>query len=162
MPGCPDLFDIVPEQNFGAFFDSNVTNNDADIPQWREEEISYFQAAYGHIKWKKDYFNSGVMVISHSHRMIFDYRQALHPGKRVIDQTQLNYNLQKLGLASFDIGPKFNYLVALSGSRRQFDCRFTNNILHYAGYEYFYKNPSLKDRIDEDLAIAYGKSYYAP
>ncbi len=96
MPDCPDLFDAVPRGKFGAFFDSEVKDNDADIPEWRQEEIRYFQKRYGNINWGSTYFNTGVMVMSRPHREIMNYRKPIHRGKRFIDQTQINYNFHKL------------------------------------------------------------------
>lgn len=155
MPTCKSLLDIVPSYMFGAFFDSEVKDNDADIPEWREEEIEHFQRKHGDIGWTKTYFNSGVMVVHRRHREIFKHDTQLHPGKRVVDQTQINYRLQQLKYPAFDIGPRYNYFVALSASARQFDERFHSEILHYAGYEYFYSRPSLEERIREDLATIY-------
>jgi len=152
MPDCPDIFRMVPVKKFGAFFDSEVKDNDADIPAWRDEEIKYFQRKYGDINWRLVYFNTGVMVISKAHREIMNHHRPFHRGKRFIDQTQINYNFQKSGAPSFDLGPKFNYLLALNGSRRQFEARFENHILHYAGFEQFYKSASLLNRIKSDVA----------
>ena len=151
MPGCPNLFRQVPAGKFGAFFDSEVKDNDADIPVWRDEEIAYFQEKYGDIGWGSVYFNTGVMVLGKAHREIVNYHRGFHRGKRFIDQTQINYNFQKSGAAAFDLGTKFNYLLALNHSKRQFDARFENHILHYAGFEYFYKSESLLDRIRRDV-----------
>jgi hypothetical protein len=152
MPDCPNIFRKVPVKKFGAFFDSEVKNNDADIPLWRDEEIEYFQRKYGDIGWELVYFNTGVMVLSKAHREIMNHHRPFHRGKRFVDQTQINYNFQKSGAPSFDLGPKFNYLLALNGSKRQFDARFENHILHYAGFEQFYKSASLLDRIRSDVA----------
>lgn len=159
MPECPNIFELVPRRKFGAFFDSEVTGNKADIPEWRTEEIEDFQCRYGNIDWHSTYFNTGVMVVSKPHRHIFDYNKPLHKGKRFVDQTQINYNFQKAKAPAFDVGPKFNYLLALSGSKEQFARRFDNYILHYAGFEYFYKSRSLHRRIAKDLALIRSGDY---
>ncbi len=156
MPNCPDVFRLVPRQDFGAFFDSeDAVNNEEDIPEWRNEEILYFQDKYGDINWRNDHFNSGVMLLSKEHREIVSYKNPIHRGKRFVDQTQINYNFQKNGYSYYDLGPKFNYLLALGKSKRLFKNRFNNHILHYAGFEHFYRDESLYDRIKVDVKLMY-------
>lgn len=152
MPNCPDLFKVVPDGAFGAFFDSNATENPADIPKWRNEEIDFFQKSHGDIGWRKTYFNSGVMLIPSCSRHVFDRTLGLNPGKRVIDQTQINYNVQKHGIVTFDIGPSFNYFVALSRSGQQYRDRFQNFILHFAGWDSFYPDIPMIRAIEADAA----------
>ena len=88
-----------------------------------------------------------------------NYHQPLHRGKRFVDQTQINYNFQKGGYSYHDLGPRFNYLLALNHSEKLFNNRFDSHILHYAGFEYFYKSESLYDRIKEDVELAYKLEY---
>ena len=79
----------------------------------------------------------------------------MHRGKRVVDQAQINYNFQKGGYSYYDLGPRFNYLLALAKSERLFKNRFNNHILHYAGFDQFYLSESLYDRIKEDVELVY-------
>jgi hypothetical protein len=96
------------------------------------------------------------MLVPRRYRDIFRYEgRTLFPGKHLVDQTQINYDFQRAGAVGFDLGPTFNYFVALSASRRQFEHRFEHQVLHYAGFESFYPNASLEARIREDLAIIY-------
>lgn len=157
MPESPDIFGAVDHERFGAFFDSEVKDNDADIPAWREEEIAFFQQVKGDIGWRNSYFNSGVMVMERRHQNLFDYRKELSPGKRCVDQTQINYDFQRLGIKGQNIGPRFNYLLALSRSPRQMRERFDGNyFLHYAGFATFYPERSLYEKVIEDRRFVYG------
>lgn len=156
MPGSPSLFEVVPPESFGAFFDSEVVGNDADIPVWRTEEIEYFQKTVGDIGWRHQYFNTGVLTVAKKHREIFSYKGTLQAGKRFVDQTLINYNFQMARCASFDFGPKFNYFVALNRSERQMTGRFDGNwFLHYAGFSQFYPELSLFDKIQSDVTAVY-------
>src|ERR1700722_12134193 len=84
---CPDIFTQVAEDRFGAWFP------DAMIPGRFSEQIKRVQAVLGEIGWAKDYFNSGVMVISRIHRPIF----AAPPNysDEFYEQTLLNYRVQQ-------------------------------------------------------------------
>src|SRR5271157_4431668 len=63
---CPDLFGIVPETSLGAFNESPFTpHRDYAIQICaREYEMEDFQ-------WNGKYYNTGVMVLSRYHRMLF-------------------------------------------------------------------------------------------
>jgi hypothetical protein len=70
------------------------------------------------------------MVLSSIHREVFDLSGPLALGPEFFfDQTQLNYQVQKLGLPIFDIGYRFNHTTAPKNS----DERFESYIIHYPG-----------------------------
>ena len=139
-PWCPDLFNIVPKNKFGAFIESRIDN--------RDKEIKYFQKEYGSIKWKKAYFNTGVMLVSKEQKDIFNPKK-LNKGinKGYESQSQINYNLQKFKISIYDIGLKFNHI-----DLKTKDDRFDSNIISYAG-----RKPhgprSWLDQVKEDLKL---------
>lgn len=158
-PRCPDIFIEVPPTHVGAFYDSEVTGNDADRPEWRSEEIVFFQAKHGDIGWSKCYFNSGVFVVSRAHKTIFNYADGLSKGKRFVDQTQLNYNAMKGGFLRHDLGPKYNHLAALGRCPKQWASRLNAHVIHYAGFVHVYPEVVLHERIAEDIALLRQQTY---
>ncbi len=86
-PQCPNLFQIVPENMFGAFIVSDYT-------YFHDGAIKKIQAKLGDIGWKRKYFNAGVMVISQCHRGIFSPEHGLlkwsDESGAFYDQTLLN------------------------------------------------------------------------
>jgi len=144
---CPDLFDVVPEDEIGALIESNYWMISPDVDH--RQRIIEVQKILGNIGWTNDYINTGVMVLSKRHKWIFDLSQV---SKCVIDlreQTQLNYNIKKLGYWVHDIGQKFNKMD-FSNPLDRFDAY----IIHYAGKGYTpeWHNMELKlNRISSDL-----------
>lgn len=119
-PNSPDLFEYVPKNMFGAYLASKHSDcHDASLEKVQDE--------LGSLGWKKDYFNSGVMVLSRDHQPLFDLSHGCFNG--FYEQTQLNYNLQKLKLPFFDIGFQYNH-VELIGEPISNE---TSYFIHYAG-----------------------------
>lgn len=144
---CPNLFDVVPEDEIGALIESNYWSISPDVDH--RQRIIKVQEVLGNIGWNDEYINTGVMVLSKRHKWIFDLRQNQ---KLVIDlreQTQLNYNIKKLGYWLYDIGQK-NNKMDFSNPLDRFDA----NIIHYAGKGYTpeWHNMELKlKRISSDI-----------
>lgn len=119
-PDCPDLFELVPLDDFGAWLTSRHG------PRF-DPLIARIQEHLPDLGWRKTYFNSGVLVVSRQHRDAFvktnEYQDEQY------EQTLLNYRIQKLGYRIFDIGYRFNH----TGVASQIADRFASHILHYAG-----------------------------
>lgn len=144
---CPDLFDIVPEDEIGAFIESDYWMYSEDVDH--RQRMVEVQKVLGNIGWNKDYINTGVLVLSKRHKWIFDLSQNQ---KCVIDlreQTQLNYNIKKLGYWVYNIGMRFNKMDFCNPLDR-----FDAYIIHYAGKGFTpeWHNMELKlNRISSDL-----------
>jgi lipopolysaccharide biosynthesis glycosyltransferase len=117
-PDCLNLFKIVPEKNFGCFLISNHT-------YYHDGEIKIIQKELGDLGWKREYFNSGVMVFSQHHRQIFNIMQdpgmlawAMKKRDFYLDQTLLNYAVQKSSTPIYDIGYKFNHTTSIKKTNR--------------------------------------------
>lgn len=136
-PSCPNLFDIVPEEEFGAFVESDY--------QGRDNQIIPLQEKCGDIGWKETYFNSGVFLVSKKHKEMFNYNTELSRVKGTGEQGQLNYTLQKLGIPLFKLDLKFNHMDVC----RKNDERFNSYIIHYAGGGFNENN--MVEQIKEDL-----------
>ena len=129
-PNCPDIFQLVPYDCFGAYYYSKFTNA-------HDSHIREVQDVLGNIGWKADCFNSGVMVLSKKHKVIFDPHSDLLKkwvewrkyNKGLIDQPYLNYMVEKLHFQTYDIGYKFNHTTATKNSQE----RFKSFIIHYPG-----------------------------
>jgi len=119
-PSAPDLFEIVPEEMFGAYLAS--VHSDC-----HDDSIVAIQRELEDLGWQKDYFNSGVMVLSKAHRVLFDFSHGCFNG--FYEQTQINYNLQKLKVPFFDIGFKFNHVELIGEPISKQSTYF----IHYAG-----------------------------
>lgn len=144
---CPNLFDIVPENDLGVFIESKYDRYSPDVNH--QQRIVGIQKALGNIFWNADYFNSGVMVLNKRHQPIFDLENGqivdLH------DQTQLNYNVKKMGFWLHDIGFRFNKMDFCNPLER-----FEAYIIHYAGRGYTSKWAETKlkiERMKRDLEI---------
>jgi len=145
---CPDLFDIVPERDIGAFIESNYMFWSEEVDQ--RAAIRGMQEQLGDISWNKDYCNTGVLVVSKRHAPIFDinHGQVVH----LHEQTQLNYNIKKLGFWVHDIGLRFNKMDLVNPGAERFEAY----IMHYAGRGYtneFHNMEKKLARIKEDLNI---------
>lgn len=132
-PTCPDLFAIVPEDRLGAVFVGWYTRG-------HDQAVRHVQDAVGDIGWDgRDYFNTGVMVLSRRHRAVvrsagedFErYAAGLDDGSTELfgEQTLYNYRVQRDAVPTLDLGPAFNHTGAIRPSRK----RFRSHILHYAG-----------------------------
>lgn len=121
-PNCPNLFELVPENAFGALFE-----DDFAIDQ--SEEITLMQQKYGDIGWHKGYFNVGVMVAGQAHKAVFELHEDIS-GSRYPEQSVMNYNLQKSGTPFFKLSHKFNHMYFLNVPHNQ---RSDSYISHYAG-----------------------------
>ncbi len=118
--GCPDLFAVVPEDSFGAWFPSSL------FPARFADKIVRVQQELGDIGWVETYFNSGVMVVSPRHRPVFAQLSGYRD--EFFEQTLLNYRVQQGRYRSTDIGYRWNHTGAVRSSRR-----LKSHFIHYAG-----------------------------
>jgi len=146
-PRCPNLFSVTPERALGAFKVSNYTN-------FHDKAIRVIQDELGDIGWDRDYFNSGVMVVSRQHREVFNKNNGLlkwisrdTTGQLFSDQTYINYLVKKFGIEVYDLGYKFNHTTAPKNSDR----RFRSYIIHYPGKGH--RQGSKVEQIEKDARI---------
>lgn len=119
-PDCPDLFDVVAPEAFGAWLASTLTSRFAPA-------IIRIQQALGDLGWRDPYFNSGVLITSRQHRAAFD--PYIEYTDEYPDQTLLNYRVRKHGFRLQDIGFRLNHTPVAN----QVADRFASHIIHYAG-----------------------------
>jgi len=126
LPHCPDLRDAVSGVGLAALFEDDYG---IDLGH----EIVEIQARQGNIGWTTGYFNVGVMVLSRDALPAFrlgpgDIGRVLYP-----EQTQLNYNMQRLGIGMARLDHRYNHMHFLRLPREVHDARFASCIMHFAG-----------------------------
>jgi lipopolysaccharide biosynthesis glycosyltransferase len=121
-PHCPNLLEIVPEDQLGVLMES-------DFGLDPTEEILEYQTRAPEIHWRKDYFNAGVMVASKAHREVFNSKHGNLGGQKYLEQTQLNYNVQRFNIPLFKLDYKFNHTCYWGAN---FELRDQSYIVHYA------------------------------
>lgn len=136
----PNLFDRVPDDQFGIV-DERHYPKEAKI--WTPEKITTQYSPYGHVPQKE--YNTGVMVISQSHKAVFQNPLILN--KPYYDQPWINIQLEKLKIKICELGREYNYspLHVIPDA----DLKKKLHILHYAGDD-SRKLPAIK----QELGIA--------
>lgn len=119
---CPNLFDVVPQNQFGALVEDEYGND-------MSQEIITAQADYGDIGWVKEYFNVGVMVISREHSSIFTLPESFETNTLFKEQSRINYNFIKSGCELYKLNYKFNHMHIL---KIEHGDRHNSYIFHYA------------------------------
>jgi hypothetical protein len=126
----PNLFNIVPEDSFGAF-------NESPYTQGRTQALIEAMQSYGiqiadEIGRKYDgwYFNTGVMVLSKIHQQIFE-----KPEAQILitfyEQSLINARLLAGDYKRYELKHKFNRMTCLDGVLGE--DRHASYIIHYAG-----------------------------
>lgn len=148
---CPNLFEIIPSTDFGAFNELPFTEE--------SRQQSLYQACLDYdVKldyWNGKYYNTGVMVISRFHKYLFKkpdkesfnfYEQGY---LNMIFAKELRRNESQVDKVVFkDLEYKFNRMACMD--RFTGEDRHASYVIHYAGF------PNLQfvlDLIPRDLEI---------
>lgn len=125
-PHAPDIFAQVPTGKVGGVFEDFGTEQ-AD----RRRIIKEVQQDLGDVGWTEGYMNSGVFVVSKSHRQAFRLHEihGFHDGE--YEQTNTNWYLHKAGHDIVGIDHRFNFM----GLMRVFHGPVHREafFIHYAG-----------------------------
>lgn len=144
-PDTPSLFDIVPEDSFGIFNEGYYTPRsvcmhevkkvyNVDLPGWNG----------------KDYFNTGVMVISRQHRHIFNIRGDVKNLRNAFgEQTYLNMRIMQAGIKIHHLDFQFNRMSIMD--RITGMTRLDSFLVHYAGFDVLFGEGSLLKALDRDI-----------
>ncbi len=122
----PNLFDVVPEDSFGAFDEALYAD--------REHSILKAQQDYKEkVNWNKQYFNSGVLVMSKRHKYVW-----VEPENKEFnfgEQGYLNLKLQLLlsrkEIKVHSLDYRFNRMTCME--QYLGEERHVAYIIHYAG-----------------------------
>ena len=147
---CPDLFDLVPYNQIGAF-------NEAKFVQ-REYSLIDTAKAYdidpSKINWNGKYYNTGVMVLSKCHKKFFnkpekEFSNFYEQGylNLIISMEESHRTKEDVPLM-FDLPYAYNRMTCLDFCG---EVRHASYIIHYAGYHYFTRPGEILTLIKEDL-----------
>ena len=129
---APNLFEIVPPGTLGAVAEEEFDQ----VPIHKR----ITQEELGAIDWTRPYFNAGMMVLSRSHKPLFDPH---YPGiKRWAtdevrtkyglignDQPYFNYRVNQMDLPFMDLGYRFNHTRVMHPPHH----RFRSYLIHGTG-----------------------------
>lgn len=144
-PDTPNLFELVPEDGFGIFNEGYYTPRsvcihevkkvyNVDLPNWNG----------------KDYFNTGVMVVSKRHRHIFKIQgDVKHLRNAFGEQTYLNMRIMQSGVRIHHLDFNFNRMCIMD--RITGMTRLDSFLIHYAGFDVLFGEGSMLKAMDRDI-----------
>ncbi len=132
-PDAPNVFELVSPHQFAAVSETSFSRAGLDI--------DLTQGVLGSVVWDTPYFNTGVMVASRDHLVLFDPTRPellqwnlfsatdprYHPAGE--DQAYLNYLINSLKVPFLDLGYRFNHTRVRTDTHK----RFHSHFIHYAG-----------------------------
>ena len=149
---CPNLFDIVPYNQIGAFNEARFTQREYSII----ETARAYGIEYSKLNWNGKYYNTGVLVLSKCHRKLFikpekEYSNYYEQGylNLVISMEESRRGKEDTTLMC-DLSYDFNRMTCLDFCGVE---RHGSYIIHYAGYHYFTQPGEIESIIKDDLSI---------
>ena len=128
-PECPNIFALHPPDKLWVTFEDIAGHRRS-----RRQQMNIVKGSLGDIpSWKRDYFNSGVVLTSKKHRELYDLDgQAIReiiklPLGKYKEQSVLNHRARSLNFEIGDMGYKFNHLSMFKENPRD------SYIVHVAG-----------------------------
>lgn len=136
-----NLFDIVPKDKLGIFEEGKHFKE-------RKEQFFYFAGQWNAIsnnkfkiqEWDSRYFNTGVMVLSKKHSIIFENPE--HEVNHFFEQSYLNMNISKYKVDVFELDKKFNAMTFMKDYQK---C----NVSHYSGISHESRIKLLSKRVNK-------------
>jgi hypothetical protein len=120
----PNILNLVPPHQIGMFDEGRF------IPERGPVMAKYLQSfGIDPRTWNGKYYNSGVMVFSNVHQLLF--MKPIDEGDNFYEQTHINMMLHLLKAQVFDIPYKFNRMCALDAPTGE--DRRESYFVHYAG-----------------------------
>jgi len=136
----PNIFDIVPPDEFGIFNEGLYTPRNICI-----YEVMKVYNVEGFKYDGKTYYNTGVMVCSRRHRHIFNVIEEVKPLRNHFgEQTFLNMKIMLSGETVFPLPYKFNRMSIMD--RITGISRLDSYFIHYAG-----DGERLFEKLDRDI-----------
>lgn len=144
-PDAPSLFDLVPEDQFGIFNEGTYTPRAVCIHELRKVYNVTLK------KWNgKDYYNTGVMVVSRQHRYLFKVTEEVKPLRNSFgEQTFLNLKLMVSGVKIFSLPYQFNRMSIMD--RVIGISRLDSYFVHYAGFDMLFGEGKTLEAMDWDI-----------
>jgi len=153
-----NLFEIVPSDSFGIFFESNVLDLEAKnklYTDWynRNKQIltTKYNLSLSQILENESYYNAGMLVVPRIYKHIVSKPEVLLPSK-YYDQEQLNFLIFYNKVKTFDIGKQFvgRCYYDINSDEKISDLFLGCDMFHFMGIRF---NKSKKDRIEKFLEL---------
>jgi hypothetical protein len=147
---CPNLFEIVPYNQIGAFNEAKFMPREYSLI----ETARFYNVDWENLHWNGKYYNTGVLVFSKCHRHLFKKPDAEFPN--YFEQSYLNLKIaQEENTRTvedkslmFDLSYRYNRMTCLDFSGEE---RHASYIVHYAGYKYVVPLDTIKALIKKDI-----------
>lgn len=126
-PDCPNLFDLVDFNQLGVVCESS--------PYFNRDQVFQEACQYGGVPYpghSNDWFNSGMMVISQTHRSLFAWPEKIKPFParnldgsiaplrfKWWDMPYLNCERLRLNIEIQNLGYRYNYLQPLTAFKNK-------------------------------------------
>jgi hypothetical protein len=120
---CPNLFEIVPENQIALFNEAPYTNRTQAFIETCKQYNKYFK------NWNGEYYNTGVIVMSKEHRKVFETPKIFF--ENFYEQSYINMKLWDENAKIFNLDYKFNRMSCLDKFIGQE--RYASYCIHYAG-----------------------------
>jgi len=145
-PDTPNIFDVVPEEQLGIFNEGTYTPRAMCI----HEVKKVFNVPLP--RWNgKDYYNTGVMVVSRDHRHIFRVDEDIKPLRNSFgEQTYLNMKIMSSDVKIFSLPFKFNRMSMMD--RIIGVSRLDSYFVHYAGFDVMFGKGAMLKALNRDIA----------
>ena len=140
---APDLFDIVKEDELGIFEEGQFTDRYYPTLEFMA------QVGFDPKKWDKKYYNTGVMVISQSHKELFELPpiQVNHFGEQTYLNVKIAHHKPKINNLSYKYN-RMSCMDEITGEDRH-DCYF----MHYAGVSVYMSQKDQLIFMKKDLEV---------
>lgn len=129
-PNTPNIFDLVPTDAIGVMNEGNFNDYSREI---KDVKNALGRLDGGLDYWQKDYFNSGVMVVSKVHKQLFAFPQKIFKST-FYEQTYLNWQAHNLNYKITYIPEEFNYIFHNSKEKSNLEIPESAYIVHFAGW----------------------------
>jgi ADP-heptose:LPS heptosyltransferase len=141
----PSLFDIVPEDTLGIFNEGYYTPRGVCIYEVKKVYNVDLKNWNG-----KDYFNTGVMVVSRCHRHVFKIQGNIKQLRNAYgEQTYLNMRIIQAEIRIHYLNFNFNRMCLMDKLTGM--TRLDSYLIHYAGFDILFGEGSTLKALDRDI-----------
>lgn len=141
---APNIFDIVPYNEMGMFDEGRF------IPERGPNMLKYLTSfGVDPKKWDRKYYNTGVMVFSKVHHLLF--MKPPEEFDNFYEQTHINMMICILGGKVHDLSYKFNRMYVMD--EKTGETRLDSYFLHYAGFNAAMPKDNFLGMIKQDIEL---------
>jgi len=149
----PNILDLVPTDKVGCVLEDVGSQIDE-----RKQVMEEVQIQFGNIGWSEKFINNGIMVVSRSHKCLFEPIDGRYYLGWMSDIAHISYQIKRHAFEIFELDYTWNHMSMFSEPWNGSPSRFDSKIIHYAG------NADFSDRgrrtrvklIQDDFRKIYG------